>query len=101
MVRLAVSTSVLTFARSLRIGQAFTTSGGLHAKTEFAGFGWYKPIDKFEFDEIREATYIVYSYDTPIAWKSREGAWFKNATHYSATTTRHQRKIFDAINELS
>lgn len=40
-----------------------------------------------------EPTYIVYSYDTPIAWITTDGTAYVPDVTYSVTTTRHQRIV--------
>lgn len=94
-------TSVLTFARLMATCQPFKTHGGLYSKDEFSGLGQYVPFDDIELDELRSAQYVVYSYDTPIAWRTATGAWVKNCNNYSATTSKHQCRIFAAIDDLS
>lgn len=101
MLKLTVNTSVLTIANAMRVGQAFATGGGLSSRTEFAGKGQLSLFDDAELDELHESKYVVYSYDTPIAWIKPGGGWVKNMTFYSNTTSKHQHKIFDAIRELS
>jgi hypothetical protein len=88
------------FAQMLRNAQAFNTHGNLRARRSFSGFGDYRPFDEVEVDEMMAALYVVYSYDTPIAWLTREGVWVKNFSTYSATTSKHQNKVFSAIDLL-
>lgn len=38
-------------------------------------------------------SYVVYSYDTPIAWRLRDGSWTVPDVSYSRTTTRHQNLV--------
>lgn len=41
--------------------------------------------------------FILFSYETPVAGRSifqENDGFFKTATHYSATTTRHINKYF-------
>lgn len=65
----------------------------------------YEPsIGRLPHDEVTElrrridanrdagrATYVVYSYATPIAWSGEDGALVVPAVRYSQTTTQHQR----------
>lgn len=37
--------------------------------------------------------YVVYSYDTPIAWVDRAGNHHVPDVRYSVTTSRHQSKV--------
>lgn len=41
--------------------------------------------------------YIVYSYNTPIAWVDRNGTWIVPYTKYSVTTSKHQGLVNYAI----
>ena len=91
----------LAYVRLLRNAQAFDTHGALFARRTLTGLGEYRPFDEVEFDEIFTAQYIVYSYDTPIAWLTRQGEWVKNQMFYSTTTRRHQSKVFEAIDHIS
>ncbi len=43
--------------------------------------------------------YIVYSYDTPIAWVVN-GEWVQPEVKYSLTTTKHQGRIAVAVSIL-
>jgi hypothetical protein len=40
--------------------------------------------------------YVVFSYDTPIAWHSSEG-WYVVAQKFSVTTSKHQNGVRRAI----
>lgn len=44
------------------------------------------------------ALYVVYSYDTPIAWHSIEG-WFVVSQKFSSTTSKHQNYVRQAVAE--
>jgi hypothetical protein len=90
----------LQFAALLLAGQEFNTHGNLRARRGFCGLGAYVPFDDVEVDELHRAQYVVYSYDTPIAWRTNRGAWVLNQTRYGATTSKHQGKIFSAIDQL-
>lgn len=90
----------VSFAQMMRNAMEFDTHGNLRARREFSGFGAYKPVDLSEVDEIMSALYVVYSYDTPIAWLTRTGEWIRNVTDYSVTTSKHQNKVFSAIDLL-
>lgn len=46
---------------------------------------------------IIQATYVVWSYDTPIAWHHPGDGWVVPDERYSVTTTQHQNKIKAAI----
>jgi len=44
-----------------------------------------------------ELAYIIYSYATPIAWRTSDGSWFLPTDSYSVTTSRHQTLIRVAL----
>lgn len=44
-------------------------------------------------DSARRADYVIYSYETPIAWKVN-GAWVKPDVRYSLTTSNHQGALY-------
>lgn len=54
-------------------------------------------------DEARRGAvaYTVYSYATPIAWKTIDGRWVQPPAKYSVTTTGHQSRVAVAISNPS
>lgn len=42
--------------------------------------------------------YVVFSYDTPIAWWTPTGLWTVPEIKYSQTTGRHQSRVRQAVN---
>lgn len=44
-------------------------------------------------DSERQASYVVYSYATPIAWHVPDVGWIMPMQKYSQTTTQHQNHI--------
>lgn len=44
-----------------------------------------------------EYVYVVWSYGTPIAWRLPMVGWTVPDVRYSATTSKHQRIVRDAI----
>jgi len=38
----------------------------------------------------RAATYVVYSFGTPIAWRRNDGVWDIPAVRYGSRTSKHQ-----------
>ncbi len=45
--------------------------------------------------------FLVYSYNTPIAWHhAPTDTWIAPLVYYSTTTSRHQNKIFAAIEAI-
>lgn len=47
----------------------------------------------------RNAQYLIYSYQTPIAWVDSDGVWFVPDVRYSVTTTNHQSAVKSAIDK--
>lgn len=52
---------------------------------------------------LRHSTvdYIVYSYDTPIAWHDTVWGWVFPGIKYSLTTTRHQGAVEAALSTFA
>lgn len=40
-----------------------------------------------------EIRYVIFSYDTPIAWLRTDGTWRMPMVRYSLTTTQHQNTV--------
>lgn len=75
-------------------GKAF--SGGPVPGISDMNFG----IMPDEFREaVKDATYAVYSYETPIVVEV-DGVWLVPDVSYGNTTARHRRKITDALELL-
>jgi hypothetical protein len=47
-----------------------------------------------------EPDYAIYSYATPIAWRSQRGHWRIPPESYSRTTSRHQKLIRAALTPI-
>lgn len=47
------------------------------------------PRQYAQHPSLARATYIVWSYSTPIAWFA-DGTWYEPPVKYSITTTKHQ-----------
>lgn len=91
-----------------------TKCGGYQVKDEIAtlsnsGHAWKNSTGSFhgeagpasqtgslpaEFTaSARAAQYVIYSYETPIAWKEN-GAWVQPDVRYSLTTSNHQGALY-------
>lgn len=74
--------------------------GSFRAVRWFEGAG-HLP-DQYVDPNLVGARYIVYSYDTPIAWwggnRGRE-RWFYASVAYSPTTSDHQHIVRDALKD--
>lgn len=45
-------------------------------------------------ESAERASYVVFSYSTPIAWWSEEDGWTVPAVKYSVTTSKHQGRLY-------
>lgn len=79
------------FQYVVEMREPFKTSGALHA--ERTGYPSMGRLPAEHHASANEADYVIYSYGTPIAWHGPDG-WMFPDEKYSATTTRHQGKIF-------
>lgn len=41
-----------------------------------------------------DIVYVVYSYETPIAWVRRDGSTYTVKQRFSVTTSKHQGKLY-------
>lgn len=85
--------------QAIRDLKPFNTSGALSARTSVNDFGilpaqYVRPLR----DSIRDHNldYVVYSWETPIAWHDDYG-WHNPPVKYSATTSAHQSVVRLAI----
>lgn len=49
---------------------------------------------------VSHADYVIYSYDTPIAWHDANNEWVVPEVNYSVTTSRHQGRIITALSVM-
>lgn len=81
----------------------FTTSGAMRGNTVHAPNGtppyrgW---LSDHEFSILRadaeefNIAYVVYSYNTPIAWVRKDGSVYRVEQRFSTTTSRHQGTLY-------
>lgn len=76
---------------AIRNGFAFQAHGAMRADTRVDGRGRLPDeyCDSLYNAESEPGFYVVYSYDTPIAWAAN-GEWTVPPVKYSPTTTKHQ-----------
>ena len=91
-------------AKKLLALESFKTNGALKgvAKPSWIDHGMISVYDYGFLHNDRNCygiDYVIYSYDTPIAWLRGDGSWFMPVADYSATTTRHKNTIRAAILE--
>lgn len=82
---------------TLKFGHEFKGGGNVRGSTTLTGFDQLPERYKAR---VRDADYIVYSYETPIAWRS--GAqWYMPDVKYSPSTTRQQGAIHMALSSFT
>lgn len=102
------------YAETLAAGKPFTTpTGYLRGERHTPGVhvrrGW---LDERHAATLDDADYVVWSFDTPIAWhvpqwtgrtgwQGRRARWHVPAVHHSQTTTVHQGKILTAVTSVT
>lgn len=59
----------------------------------------YLPDRKGWHESVRQARYVVYSYETPIAWEAADGRTVIPTKRYSPTTTQHQHEAAKGFGE--
>lgn len=111
-VQLTTRDPVFVFGQTLRDELPFKTHGkfyGVAVGDRQKGMLPEPHRSRFE-GELPDITYVVYSYNTPIAWhveieesEHDFGAdyWVVPDTRYSVTTSRHQNKIRTALDGLT
>ena len=87
-----------SFVPSLANLTPFRCYGALRGEVIQAGrwvfSGRLSPIYR---ESVKLADYVVYSYDTPIAWHRADGFWHMPDVKYSVTTSKHQGRILTAL----
>lgn len=69
--------------------QDFITGGALRGQA--GSVATVGDLDRSWWASVERASYVVYSYWTPIAWVDREtNTWVIPVDSYSVTTSRHQ-----------
>lgn len=79
----------------------FQTYGALRGGTYWRGAGWLPTNhqlppewrDRFMADTRNVHVYVVWSYETPIAWYTEAG-WVVPPVKYSVTTSKHQGRLY-------
>jgi hypothetical protein len=99
-VKLTVNGGWWQFRDALKAGHDFDTPNGtLYGRnTPEGGWRWGR-LDYDLRDSVKRADYVIWSYSTPIAWRT-DGEWHAPEVKYSVTTSRHQGRIFTAISQL-
>lgn len=85
------------FVRPLRERLQFSTNGALTGVQGAPRTYGELPV-KYRYSAAK-ADYVVYSFDTPIAWHTAAG-WRMPPVSYSPITSRHQSKINMALSQI-
>ena len=86
-------------------GQDFQTHGalsGIANPSGWIGTGEMPPEHRERLNRdlaTGNVTYVIYSYQTPIAWKMRDGSVRRPRHRYSVTTSQHQGKAGYVLGE--
>lgn len=116
-MKLKVNGGWQQFTEPLRNLESFNTHGALCGRAgAFSDGGSLGRLDRDYHESVKRADYVVYSYNTPIAWhvpNRNEGwelgngepapvepGWVMPQEKYSVTTSKHQGRIFTAISQL-
>jgi hypothetical protein len=97
----AKSDSFLVLADILAANREFDGASALRGEYHAPGrlpFTGY--LDPLHHESLKDSDYVIYSYNTPIAWRVTGGTWIVPAEKYSATTSQHQSKVRTAISVL-
>ena len=89
-------------ARAIKGNESFTTSGALKGDANPA---WVDPGRMTDSDSAAMRTahdligidFVVYSYATPIAYRTQDGNWTIPDAKYSVTTSKHQSVVSYAV----
>jgi hypothetical protein len=93
----AKKNSWLDYCCALDSLQPFSNSNGsLRGGDTYSGRYGRLPQEWVERFKSAETNYVVYSYQTPIAWHERDG-WVMPPVSYGMTTTGHQGTILTAL----
>lgn len=93
-------------ARAIRQGEDFATSGALKgiANPWWVNSGYMRDSDSAAMYAARDNAgidYVIYSYATPIAYRTADGQWTIPDAKYSVTTSKHQSTIRYAVSIAS
>lgn len=98
MTKLKLASHGYGVAVAIRDRVTFDTYGSLHAENVNGLGPWDSgrlegpDHEKFR-EDMGKIDYVVYSYNTPIAWHA-DGHWHKVAQKFSVTTSKHQGKLY-------
>lgn len=73
--------------------------GHMWASTKPRAYGYYGKLASEHYESVSHADYVVFSYDTPIAWETY-GIWHMPEKDYSSITRRHKSRISVALSVM-
>jgi hypothetical protein len=87
---------------ALREHKSFKTGGALHGEEWDRAYVSINDLGQlprehanaFMLDHMTGITYVVWSYDTPIAWVRKDGTVVEPDVRYSRTTSKHQGRLY-------
>lgn len=88
------------FAEAMAADVPFRTSGALYSSAGGGHVGGRSQLPREYHEAVRHASYVVYSYETPIAWRDGDGGWTVPDVKYSRTTSRHQNTVRTAVGDI-
>lgn len=89
-------------AKALSNGEAFRTHGSLKgAPVEGALTNWdMGRLPRELYTSAMFASYVIWSYSTPVAWLDADGEWQVPDVRYSVTTGRQQSTVRTAVSRV-
>ena len=98
--------SATMIARAIKGLEDFTTSGALKGvanpwRIESGRMGIAYANAMYSARDSIGIDYVIYSYGTPIAYRTNNGEWTIPYAEYSETTSRHQSVIRYAVSIAS
>ena len=93
------TTDAEAIATAIERGEKFDTHGSLSGQPETYGARSYGYIPREHIPSLLDADYVIYSYATPIAWRT-QGQWITPDVKYSVTTSKQQGVVRRALRYL-
>ena len=88
-------------AEALEAGVPFQTNGTLRGVEGGMGPLSLGRLPAEWWADAEGASYVVFSHETPIAWRLPNGWWVRPLVTYSKTTTRYQETVDAAIGQVA
>lgn len=101
-LKLKVNGMWTQFLAPMRANVDFDTHGALKGRSKAIGEGvdfGRLPVEHRDMS-LYNACFVVYSYGTPVAWKTF-GVWYCPDVRYSVTTSKHMSRIRPCVDTLN